>query len=89
MDNRILCIINPFVAKQRINIYNNGENNLMDVDMADLGTKITELCYANNIFNVILKTMSCPKDFAEVVFENINEAESSKYSENKIIVEVY
>ena len=33
MDNRILCIINPFVAKQRINIYNNGENNLIDVDL--------------------------------------------------------
>ena len=88
MQNRIICAVHPFVMEQKINIYKDGENHMISTTLSNLGKEVMKLCYANNIYDVVVKVTSCPTDFAETIQEEILEEEINAYSMNKINVEV-
>ena len=87
-QDRIVCAVHPFAMEQKINIFKDGENHMLSASLSNLGKEVMKLCYANNIYDVVVKVISCPTDFAETIQEEILEEEINAYSTNKINIEV-
>jgi hypothetical protein len=87
MVKDVIVSIQPFDFKQKIYLFENGTNLIMEVSvpLQDLPERVLQICYQNNVENVKLKGLI---DYTAKIKEDIREKEISHYGHKTLKIEL-